>query len=231
MWVRPKVLGILLKRELSAVTGYVALLLLIIAFIGAVAGLQLSHRPIIYFLSNSFGAIAAMAVAGLFQYAYVLISNEKSRGTFLFLRTLPISNDEAMLSKILALLLSLSITYLVPTITVFFLIRHFGSATPELDFWADLWTLWHLNFSAIIFVAALIAFEQRKAGLVALPVFLAPAAGYFLGRVIFGGGFWQTGWFLLLARWAILPAAFGIWWAIIFTLRLYRRRDFVQLVE
>jgi hypothetical protein len=226
-----KILGILVKRELSEVLPIVCSFLGVAALL-ATFGLFSVPKPLpAHAINLQLLLPAVVTMPAILQYTQMLIWNEKAKGTFLFLRMLPVTNDELMSSKLAALVICTSLTFVVPVVTVGVYLYTQGVSLTFAQMFNVLLGWLCLLLLAMGCAAASLAFNQQRA-------LLLPYIALILILGVFGSmdkwvppRYWK--WILdfNLNRWAILLPSFGIWTSWRGILSLYRRRDFVKLVE
>lgn len=228
--IRRRPLLTLLRRDLSEITGQVVAFTLLIMLLNAVL-LKFGVVPRSVALARSNNFIGGMAGVALLQFVWTLISDEKKRGVFLFLRLLPVTNDEVMLSRVVAILIGVSVTYAVPIIVMALTLPDKPTRLPASILWEDAWIWILLCVLGEASSAVGLIFERRRGALVLIvAVFLFMGACY-AARAWLPETFWRGDWPSIIEQWGLIPGFSLVYLGALITVGIYRRSDFVRLVE
>lgn len=208
-------------------------LMIFLLLFGVIAGYVIlySGKPVPVALLHLTSVAVVFPILSVSQFVQTLIWNEKARGTFLFLRSLPVSSGEVISTKLLVLLLATTTTYLLPVGLLTYSMARIGSSVSPLLAWTILWIWIMLLLLGLATAAAAIAFDQRRA--VLLPYLVLALVGIVLKVAIdhYGPGLPAQLLKLQVHKWGVALAMFLICLAWRGVAHLFRTRDFVQLVE
>jgi hypothetical protein len=182
-------------------------------------------------ISGLFIAPGILALLAVVPFVQTIVWKEKAAGTFLFLRMLPLTDEEILGSKLLVITVASSVILLLPLLVLVATLLWLGGNLPLHSWWIWLWEWLVLLMMVGWSTASAIAFTQQRAAL-APYLFLGVAASPFvLATYWFGPSFWDAVLRWHGHQWGLLLAAGVIWHGWRLSLRLFRSRDFAQLVE
>lgn len=182
-------------------------------------------------LSGLFLLPGLMALLAVVPFVQTIVWKEKAAGTFLFLRMLPLTDAEIVFSKLLVVTAAGSLILLVPALVLLAAMAAGGGTPPALGGWILVWEWMALAVMAGWSTSSAIVFTQQWAAvvpyLILFPVCLPfAAAGYWMGPP-----FWDRVLRWHAHQWGLFPASLLVWHSWRLSLRLFRKRDFAQLVE
>jgi len=195
-------------------------------------GVALVVRMILYRLPLQTALLHLLPTAPAFAFLAVLqfvmsqISKEKAARTLLFLRGLPVSNDEIITSKIVAILAGASIVFVLPVAILLVAMRHWHINQPFNMLLVGVWLWVFLLFFGLLATWAAIEFTQANAARVAGGITLGLILLFYIMRHFDLG--LSREW---LSAWGFIPAAglLLVGWRII--LIRFRSREFADLIE
>lgn len=212
-------------REMAPLAGALAAIFAVALLVGA------EKNPRNALSANGIALAASLSVVATMQFVQVLVLKEKASGAFLLLRSLPVTNDEIAMSKILSIGIGTEAVclLLLGAIFLFGKTRGLPMGTPSV--WVVLWAVEILMLVEATSVGAALAYDQKKAMVVPVVVMAALLAVVAGIAHLAGPNFW-TG---LLAwraeRWGLLVLPMLTAGFIRVALLLFDRRDFVQLID
>ena len=215
-----------MERELRAVLPMVTVLLGACALVAAV---PVSRLPMKTALLNLLFTPATFAMIGIMQSVQSQILKEKASKALLFLRTLPVSNDEIITGKVVAIMAGASLVHVLPSTALLIALSRWQVSLPPLALWSLLWQWISVLAAGIVWAALAVEFEQRWAVIVFLAILVVVVAlvggigramspmSLVTQRALFAGGLLPAGLFIVCGwRWIVSR---------------FRSRDFADLVE
>lgn len=226
MLLRSRAMAVLIGRELRSMAPMILSLLGVVLLVVCVTAYRIGVPQA---LVNTLPTGPTFAFIGIFQFVISQVTKEKAARTFLFLRGLPVSNDEIVTSKIAAILAGASVIFAAPLVALLLIMSHWNVSAPPFAFWMYLWAWIFMLGFGLVSVAAAMQFTQAAAlritGAIALGLFL-------LGRLAVRSTS-ITSLFLdsKMFAWGLIPAVaiVVVVWRLV--LLRFRRLDFADLVE
>lgn len=226
--MRSQALYRLFARDMREITVLIGSLTVV--FAGAML-IGAAKNPLNAASANGIALAASVSMISTMQFVQALILKEKASGAFLLLRSLPVTNDEIALAKILAVCAGTEIAYLLLLAAIFIFLKLRGIPTQPLIGWVILWSAAILLVIAVTSAGAALAYDQKRA-MVIPPIAIGSIVLLFAGIAkLTGPAFWTRFVVCRAEVWGLLILAALILLCTRVSLRLFNRRDFVQLIE
>lgn len=182
-------------------------------------------------ISGLFVAPGILALLAVVPFVQTIVGKEKAAGTFLFLRMLPLTDTEILGSKLIVVTVASSTILLLPLLSVVAALFWEGGNLPTLSAWIWLWEWLVLVIMVGWSTAASIAYTQQRAAVVPYMLLALAGSPFIIATSWYGPTFWSSFVEWHVHEWGLLIAAVLIWHGWSLSLRLFRSRDFAQLVE
>lgn len=182
-------------------------------------------------MSGLFIAPGILALLAVVPFVQTIVGKEKAAGTFLFLRMLPLTDGEILGSKLLVVTIASSMILLLPMVALVGTLFWEGGNLPPLSGWIWLWEWLILVIMVGWSTAATIAYTQQRAAVVPYMLLALAGSPFIIGTYLVGPEFWNSFIRWHAQEWGLIAGAALIWHGWSLCLRLFRTRDFAQLVE
>jgi hypothetical protein len=227
MKVRPYFLYRLLARDLRVIGNYVLMFLGLSAFLLVFA---FSTKPMATAVTTGlFTLTIPVAAVSILQFVQLAIWKERVGGTFVVLRSLPVTNNEISLAKISTVLIATSMVFLLPVAVLYSIAVVHGIAFPLHTRWILMWVYALFLSLGVLCAGAALLYDQKRAMIVPFIVLIVVCLiGYEIGRLPnIGRTFlaWRA------EEWGLLVVGVAIALLVRACLTTFNRRDLVQLIE
>jgi hypothetical protein len=182
-------------------------------------------------LSSAFIGPEILALLAVVPFVQTIVWREKAAGTFLFLRMLPLTDNEILLSKLLVVTGAGSLILFLPALGMLTAASLLGGRLPPMSGWLLLWEWVMVVVMAGWSTASAIVFSQQWAAVVPYMALVLVATPFVAATYMAGPAFWQGVLRYHAYEWGLVPAAAVAWHGWWLSFRLFRSRDFAQLVE